>query len=133
MTRIKSPRKPAITVGTEDYNRLSDLAAAIEARTPALAAELQAEMDRARIVADHRVPAGVVRMGSTVDYETEDGQRRRVQLVFPVEADIAAGRVSILTPIGTALIGLSAGQSIEWTARDGRRHALTVIGVEPPR
>lgn len=133
MTRTKSPRKPAITVGTEDYNRLSDLAAAIEARTPALAAELQAEMDRARIVADHRVPAGVVRMGSTVDYETEDGQHRRVQLVFPVEADIAAGRVSILTPIGTALIGLSAGQSIEWTARDGRRHALTVIGVEPPR
>lgn len=52
--------------------------------------------------------------------------------MFPVDADFAAGRISILTPIGTALIGLSPGQSIAWTARDGRRHQLTVLSVEPP-
>lgn len=52
-------------------------------------------------------------------------------LVLPGEADIAAGKVSVMTPIGIALIGLSAGRSMNWTARDGRIHKLTVVSVEP--
>ncbi|MGE0241516.1 MAG: GreA/GreB family elongation factor, partial [Parvibaculaceae bacterium] len=48
---------------------------------------------------------------------------------FPGEADIAEGRLSILTPVGTALIGLSVGQSILWTGRDGQQHKLTVLDV----
>jgi regulator of nucleoside diphosphate kinase len=52
--------------------------------------------------------------------------------VYPGEADIAQNRVSILTPIGAALIGLSVGQSIAWSARDGRQQVLTVLSVEPP-
>ncbi len=55
-----------------------------------------------------------------------------MQLVFPGQADIGAGKISILTPIGTALIGLSEGQSIVWTARDGKERRLTVIKVENP-
>jgi regulator of nucleoside diphosphate kinase len=70
-------------------------------------------------------------MGSTLTFDAE-GRTRRVTLVYPTEADIAAGRISVLTPIGTALIGLSQGQSVDWTARDGRRHRLTVVSVEPP-
>jgi regulator of nucleoside diphosphate kinase len=62
-----------------------------------------------------------------------DGRRaRRVTVVYPLEDDIAPGNISLLAPIGTALIGLSQGQSIDWTARDGRRHRLTVVSVEPP-
>ena len=53
-------------------------------------------------------------------------------LVYPAEADIDAGRVSVGTPIGTALLGLAEGQSIDWTARDGRRQRLTVVAVERP-
>ena len=53
--------------------------------------------------------------------------------MFPGEADVAEGRISIMTPIGTALLGLSAGQSIAWTACDGRRYDLTVLSVEGPR
>jgi regulator of nucleoside diphosphate kinase len=53
-----------------------------------------------------------------------------VTLVLPGGADIAEGKVSVLTPIGAALIGLSTGQSIDWTARDGRTHRLTVEHVE---
>jgi regulator of nucleoside diphosphate kinase len=52
--------------------------------------------------------------------------------VFPGDADISTNRVSVLTPIGTALLGLSTGQSIRWKTRDGREQELTVIGVEPP-
>ena len=50
--------------------------------------------------------------------------------MFPGEADIADGKISILTPIGVALVGLASGQSMDWTGRDGRVHRLTVESVE---
>ena len=93
---------------------------------------LLAELERARIVADGWVSAGIVRMGSIVTFKPDTGDRKTVTLVFPGDADISEGKVSILTPIGTALIGLSAGQSIMWTARDGRRHELLVLDVSQP-
>jgi regulator of nucleoside diphosphate kinase len=123
---------PAIIVSEFDYNRLTDLAAVYGDRAPDVASVLQSEMDRARVVPAAAIPPAVVQMGSTVEFSSDTGRRKRVTLVFPGDADIATGRISILTPIGTALIGLSPGQSIAWTARDGRRHQLTVLSVEPP-
>ena len=96
---------------------------------PELAEELLAELARARLADGAALPPDTVQMGSTLTYEV-DGRRRRVTLVYPTEADIDTGRISVLTPIGTALIGLAEGQSIEWTARDGRRQRLTVVEVE---
>ncbi|MFO1146184.1 MAG: nucleoside diphosphate kinase regulator [Rhodospirillales bacterium] len=128
----QSYRKPAIIASDADYDRLTSLAAAVRARSPEIAEELQDELERAQVVAAGAVPADVVQMGSTVEFRWDGFRQRRVTLVFPVEADIAAGRISVLTPIGTALIGLSPGQSIRWTARDGREHELTVLQVEPP-
>ena len=84
------------------------------------------------MVDDGRIPDGVVRMGSMVRFMSDLGEDRRVTLVFPGEADIAQGKVSVITPIGVALIGLSAGQSIDWTARDGRTHRLRVESVNAP-
>ena len=72
------------------------------------------------MVEDGRIAADVVRMGSTLRFTTDAGEDRTVTLVFPGEADIAEGKVSVLTPIGAALIGLPEGKSIEWTAHDGR-------------
>jgi regulator of nucleoside diphosphate kinase len=69
-------------------------------------------------------------MGSGVVFRSDNGETRRVKLVFPGQADIAAGRISILTPIGAALIGLSEGQSIAWKTRDGRLRQLTILAVE---
>lgn len=126
----KSPRKPKIVVGSVDHERLTGLATTALDRAPQVAEELLAEMDRARVVAPAQVPADVVRMGSFVEFSSDSAQQRRVQLVYPGEADIEAGRISILTPIGAALIGLAAGQSIAWTATDGRKHTLTVVSVE---
>lgn len=128
----KKQRKPAITMTRSDHERLSRLAETYTARNPDVADELLAELDRARIVEDGRIASDVVRMGSTLRFTSDLGEDRRVSLVFPGEADIAEGRISILTPIGAALIGLSAGQSIDWTARDGRVHRLTVETVEAP-
>jgi regulator of nucleoside diphosphate kinase len=122
---------PPIVVSEIDHERLTSLAAAAEERTPDIAGALRSEMQRARVVPAEAVPADVVRMGSTVEISSDE-QQRRVTLVFPGEADIAQGRISIMTPIGAALIGLSSGQSIAWTARDGRRHGLTVLSVAGP-
>jgi regulator of nucleoside diphosphate kinase len=53
-------------------------------------------------------------------------------VTYPSEADIAQNKVSIFTPIGTALIGLGVGESIEWTTNDGRTRALTILTVDQP-
>ncbi|EYD76666.1 Regulator of nucleoside diphosphate kinase [Rubellimicrobium mesophilum DSM 19309] len=94
--------------------------------------ELLTELVRAEVLPEDQVPSGLVRMGSTLSFRTEAGQVRRVTLVFPQDADIAQGKVSVLTPIGAALVGLSVGQSIPWTGRDGRVHRLTVESVGEP-
>lgn len=131
MTTISGRRRPAITMTRSDHDRLSRLAETRAARDPEAADGLLAELDRARLVDDRRIAADVVRMGSTLRFTTDAGEDRTVTLVFPGEADIERGLVSILTPIGAALIGLSAGQSIDWTSRDGRTHRLTVESVAP--
>ena len=128
----KRQRKPAITITRSDRERLWRLAESYAVRNPDVADELLAELERARVVEDARIAANVVRMGSTLRFTSDLGEDRRVTLVFPGEADIAEGKISILTPIGAALIGLSAGQSIDWTARDGRVHRLTVKGGIAP-
>jgi regulator of nucleoside diphosphate kinase len=125
-------RNPPIKVTRSDHERLSRLADALSAASSSVADRLFAELDRARVVDDARIAADVVRMGSTLRYTSDTGEDRTVTLVFPGDADIAEGKISILTPIGVALLGLSAGQSIDWTARDGRVHRLTVENVEVP-
>ena len=124
--------KPAIVVNKTDHARLTQLANGLLDRKPEMAEELLTELERARVVEKGTTLQGTVQMGSTVEYGTNDGQARRVTLVYPAEADISQGKVSILTPIGTALLGLKAGQSIDWIANDGRSHRLTIVSVEMP-
>ncbi|WP_137113581.1 nucleoside diphosphate kinase regulator [Mesorhizobium sp. GR13] len=123
-------RKPAITIRQSDYIALTRLAESIADRNPAVSEELLSELDRAKVVDDARLGDGIIRMGSLLRYSTDTGENRTVTLVFPGEADIAEDRVSVLTPIGAALIGLSQGQSIDWTTRDGRVQRLTIEHVE---
>jgi len=122
--------KPSIVISRAERDRLTKLAEAISDRSPEIADELLVELDRAEVVESENMPEGIVRMGSTMTYRAGDGQERRVSLVYPGDADISLGKISILTPIGTALLGLSAGQSIKWTARDEHQHQLTVVSVE---
>lgn len=115
---------PAILVSQDDFELLSRLASAGHGET---AEDLMSELERATIT--DPIPANIVRMGSTVSYAISDEGTRTVRLVLPAEADIASGAISVLTPIGTALLGLSPGQSIGWTARDGQERQLQVIAV----
>lgn len=124
---LKFPTPPPLVISESDHRALNALLDS--ARATDLHEDLQDEIDRARVAPDAKLPTGVVRMGSSVRYRTDDGHIRDVILVWPKDADIEAGRVSILTPVGTALIGLRTGQSIAWTTRTGRRHTLTVLDV----
>jgi regulator of nucleoside diphosphate kinase len=125
----KTTRKPAISIARSEHQRLLKLAESQATRNPEVSEELLVELERAHIVDDVKLRAGVVRMGSTLRYTSDLGEDRQVTLVYPGEADIAEGKISILTSIGAALIGLSSGQSIDWTTRDGRVHRLRVETV----
>src|SRR6478672_4470974 len=104
---VRESAKPQIIVSASDQGRLTTLAMDSMNRHPLVAAELLAEMDRAQVTSADALPSGVVQMGSTVIFRSEDGETRRVTLVFPGQADIGKGKISILTPVGAALIGLS--------------------------
>lgn len=121
--------KPEIRIAQSEYDRLVGLANAVSDREPELSDFLLSELERAEVVPDTQLGDDTIRMGAGVRYVTETGVVREVVLVYPGEADISAGKISILTPIGAALIGLSSGQSIDWQARDGRNHRLTVKSV----
>jgi regulator of nucleoside diphosphate kinase len=122
---------PSLTVARSDHQQLVRLALAGSGHSADAADDLLFELDRAQIVADPAVPPDVVRMGSRVRYRIGRDERH-VTLVWPAEADIAERRISVLTPVGTALIGLRTGQTITFRARDGRPQMLTIIAVLPP-
>jgi len=125
----KNRKKPKIVVSDIDHERLTILAGNVSEKLEDVAEELMQELDRAKVVPQKKLAADVVRMGSTVEFRSNDGHERKVTLVYPGEADIAVGRISILTPIGTALIGLTPGQSMSWIALDGKAHELSIISV----
>jgi len=89
---------------------------------------LAPELDRADIVPFHAVPPNVVTMNSRVVFKDETtGEFRTVTIVYPQDADPSDGRISVMAPVGSALLGLSVGQSIEWCFPDGRPRTLRVV------
>lgn len=126
-------RHPKIVINADDLAHIEALAEGAMLRNPALADRLLDELGRASIVPSAKMPKTVVGIGSTVTYREEaTGQERRVTLVYPEEADIARHRVSLMTPIGVALLGLSEGAAFHWDTRDNQRRMLTVTRVEQP-
>ena len=130
MSYRQSPQ-PLILITTDDVNCLTLLANASMTRFPRVADFLAREIDRANVVPGQVDLRGVVRMGSRVTYRDETtGRVREVTLVYPHEADIDQNRISVLTPIGAALIGLSIGQSIKFETPKLEMRSLTVLDVQ---
>jgi regulator of nucleoside diphosphate kinase len=129
----REPARPPIILAETDAERLSALALQAEHASPEIAHLLLEEIERADIRRDPEVPDHVVRMHSIVQFvDGAHGRNRTVVLVYPSEADIALGKVSILTHIGSGLIGLGANQQIRWPGRDGRERLLSIVQVKPP-
>ena len=134
LTQTAKPRRarsPRIVINADDLAHIEALAEGAMQRNPALADRLLDELGRARIVAPAKMPANVVSIGSTVTYRDEStGLEKTVTLVFPEDADITRQRVSVMTPIGVALLGLAEGAEFYWDTRDNQRRMLSVTKVE---
>ena len=122
--------RPRIVIKASQHARLTDLAENATRQGLPVADFLMEELSRAHIVADDASFPYVVQMGSQVTY-TDDvaGRTHRVCVVYPAEANIDENRVSVLTPVGAALIGMSPAQCIHWRDPDGRTRILTVLDV----
>lgn len=106
-------------IADKDYDRLLPIT-----RNHPLADEL----DRAIVVPKEKLSVNIVRINSRVTYLDEsDGISREIELVLPDQADLNQGKVSVLAPVGTALLGLKEGQTIEWTFPNGAPRRLRVV------
>lgn len=111
----------------EDFEKLTSLINSTNLETIEL---LEEELNRASVVANEELPADVVSMNSKVRYQDlETGKETVVTLVYPHEADIEKNKVSVLAPIGSALIGLRVGQIIQWPVPNGKEKQVRVLAV----
>ena len=114
-------RSPAIVITESDFGRLRRLAG-----HPRLASELK----KAVVIDSRSVASDIVTMNTRVRYADQNtGDVREVTIVFPDEANASTGSISVLTPVGTALLGSAVGQSIVWPFPDGTRHCLCVLAI----
>lgn len=129
--RVSNSEIP-ILVSEVDLPRLHrSIRLAAGGRQERTAEELDAAIAGARVVPVAEVPPDLVIMGSRVAFEDEHTRARRVvTLVFPEEADAAAARISVLAPLGAALLGLRAGQRTEWVIPNGRTTRIRILSVE---
>lgn len=122
-------RRPPIVITEADRARLVEFSDATMQENPNVTRFLREELARADIVPE--CTTGLVRMGSVVQFVDHQSTRvRRCKLVYPDEAHDKQS-ISVLTPIGSALLGLGPGQSISWTDA-GREFRLTVLDVSQP-
>jgi len=127
----RGSRKPPIHLSEADYDVIADLALAMQKRAPDLATLILDEINRAKIHGEGKLPADVVTLGSEVAYlDDSTGEERRLRLVLPQDADIAAERISVMTPVGAGLIGMSVGREISWPTPDGRPRVLRILDVK---
>ena len=121
---------PPITVSSRDLDRLERLLESPAVAALPAAAALGSELERANVVAPADMPADVVTMNSEVTCVDEvGGETHRLTLVYPPDADVDKHRISVLAPVGPALLGLSVGQSIDWNAPGGRSLRLRVTSI----
>lgn len=118
---------PRILITDQDFHRLSALVSNTE---DARSEMLDEELSRANIIAQAEIPATVVTMNSKVKFlDKSNGQTSEMTLVYPQDANLDEGRISIFAPVGIALLGLSVGQSIDWKMPNGAIKKLEVQEV----
>lgn len=121
----KKQSRPNIEIAGAQYERLSTLAA-VAGRSPG-AVCLNEELERAQVVPELRtVTVGV---NDVVTFEYDGACYRDFRLVYPDEADFKRRRLSVLTPVGAMLLGLSEGEALHWYGADGRSHRVSVEKV----
>ncbi|MFU8896834.1 MAG: nucleoside diphosphate kinase regulator [Gammaproteobacteria bacterium] len=112
--------KPPVVISALDAERLEKLLAALPPDSFPGKAALEGELERADFVDPAEIPPGVVTMNSTVRFSVTDSDEEfRLTLVYPKDVDGTGTKISILAPVGSALLGLSEGDEIEWPRPGG--------------
>ena len=125
--------RPPIHLLAAESDLVAGLALRAEHQQPVVAAMLLEEIERAELHDPDTMPDGHVRLHSHVTFLDERSrQLRDVQLVLPAQANIAEGRISILTPMGAALYGLAEGHSIAWPDLSGAYRPISIVRVTQP-
>ena len=124
--------RPEIQLTRRDFNRLDQLTAThADGEFRRVVDFLVGELSRAKVVDSDRIGADVVTMHSEVLFRDEEtGRERSVTLVYPNEHAALDGALSVLTPLGAALIGLTEGHTISFETSDGRSRRVTVVKVQ---
>jgi regulator of nucleoside diphosphate kinase len=130
--------KPTIVITEADFERLTSLLASEFAKAISPVEyldDLRAELKKARIVQPNKVPRSVVTMNSTVTLrDLETGEKETYTLVYPDQADIANNRLSVLAPVGTAILGQRVGEELKWRVPSGwRRLKVQRVVAQPER
>ena len=121
---------PSIILTRLDVQRLEQLIDRLGDDAPGVEA-LQAELDRAETVGHDEVSEDVVTMNSRVLCREESSSKERhLTVVYPKDANADEGKISILAPVGSALLGLKVGQHIDWPAPGGKTLKLELLSVE---
>lgn len=118
-------KKRQIHITAFDKERLDKLVAAARKsgeRARSHLEDLAAELSRAEIVESAQVPSDIVTMNSKVIIrDRETSEEETYTLVFPNDADIESGAISVLAPIGTAILGYKEGSDVDWPVPSGKR------------
>lgn len=134
--RKKSKRKTSIYITEPDYERLSGLIETTRERNGVdkeYLNTLEAELERAQVVDPKQISADVITMRSRVRLkDLVSGEANTYSLVFPKEANFSEGKISVLAPIGTAILGYKRGDTIEWPVPAGvRRFTVDKVLYQP--
>lgn len=132
----KTSRKPKVMISSLDAERLENLIASLPNRSFPGKDELEAELARAEVVEAKDIPATVVTMNSTVRFEVDSSRDEFcLTLVYPKDLDGTGETISILAPVGSALLGLSQGDEIEWPRPGGGmlRVRIKEVTYQPER
>ena len=123
--------RPPVHLLASESDLVASLALQSERRQPIVAAVLLEEIERAELHDPETMPPNHAGLNSYVTFVDEKtGEAPELQLVLPADADIAEGRISILTPLGAALYGLAEGACISWPDLDGNERPIRITRVE---
>lgn len=118
---------PSLVISREDYEKISAILSFAKIEVAEL---LEEELGRAELVAAEQLGTDIVAMNTTVTFtDLDSGKEQSVTLSYPNDANIEMNKVSILAPVGAALIGLRVGQTIDWPLSDGKVKRIRVLSV----
>ena len=122
-------KRPPIVITSRDYERLESLLGSLPAAGLPNKTALEAELERAEIVAPESIAPNVVTMNSTVRFTiAESSEEFSLTLVYPKDAG-EAGRISVLAPVGSALLGLAVGDELDWPRPGGGVVTVRVVDI----